>query len=75
MPSIQSQGGSSPRSGPSPGDDRDDDLTRFMEKHGTPVTVENYLNLAYAGERSLEDLGAEEIEGFPGRIRELLEAA
>ena len=45
-----------------------DPVVQLLQKYKMPVTLENYLGLAFPG-KSLKDLGAEEIAEIPEQIR------
>jgi hypothetical protein len=49
----------------SSGEGMSDCVLNWMLKHKVPLTQENYLNLAYWDDRTLDDLGPEERAGLP----------
>jgi hypothetical protein len=42
-----------------------DSVVKMLLKLGSPLTQENYLQLAYWDDRKLEDLGPEELAELP----------
>jgi len=61
MQSLNMQAESMPQSGSDP-------VVELLQKYKIPVTLENYLDLAHP-DRTLDDLGAEEIAEIPESIR------
>lgn len=61
MQSSNMQVESKPQSGSDP-------VVQLLQKYKMPVTLENYLGLAFPNQ-SLKDLGAEEIAEIPEQIR------
>jgi hypothetical protein len=43
-----------------------DIVLRHMLEHKIPLTQGNYLDLCYFGEKSVEELGGEEVADLPG---------
>lgn len=42
-----------------------DHVLHYMTKHGIPLTRDNYVSLAYMGEKTYEDLEGEERAELP----------
>jgi hypothetical protein len=47
-----------------------DCVVQMLLKHGSPLTRRNYLRLAYWDNRTIEDLGPEELAELPEGLEE-----